>query len=161
MKTILNIFCSLLLILGLTFSLVACSSDDEVPQRTDEEKKDDDKTDGGETDDIIGGEVGVGGGLEDGPDDTGNTGNTGSTDTDDKGDNTDGEDNTDEKKPLSYEEYLAMDADGQEAFYMSFENPVDFYAWHTQAKAEYDALHSGDDIGNGDVNIGDIVGGNS
>lgn len=42
---------------------------------------------------------------------------------------------------LSFEEYSAMSESDQIAYYESFENPEDFFAWYNEAKAEYDKEH--------------------
>lgn len=61
---------------------------------------------------------------------------------------------------LTLQEYNAMTAEEQYAFFMSFKDPADFFAWQAKAKAEDEAMS--DDIvidGNTNVDMGDIVGG--
>lgn len=61
---------------------------------------------------------------------------------------------------LTYEEYMALSPEEQQAYFLSFEDPADYMAWFNQAKAEYEA--NKDDIvigGDGNVDIGDILGG--
>lgn len=41
----------------------------------------------------------------------------------------------------SFEQYSAMSERDQIAYYESFENPEDFFAWYNEAKAEYDKTH--------------------
>ena len=55
---------------------------------------------------------------------------------------------------VTYEQYMAFSSEEQFAFYLSFENPLDFAAWFNDAKAKYDAAHPNPDIGGGDVDIG-------
>jgi hypothetical protein len=65
----------------------------------------------------------------------------------------------DPSKPLTYEEYLALSAQAQEAYGRSFSNPLDFFTWLEQAKAEYDAKNPSIEVGgDGNIDIGDIIG---
>lgn len=59
-----------------------------------------------------------------------------------------------------YEKYNAMSGEEQEAFIDSFESIQAFMDWYNAAKAEYDALHPGIDIGDGNIDAGDLIGGN-
>ncbi len=69
----------------------------------------------------------------------------------------DGAEEPEEQKTLTYEEYIQMTADEQEAFVYSFSDIHDFFLWHTEAKAKYDEEHKSPVIG-GDVDIGDLLG---
>lgn len=60
---------------------------------------------------------------------------------------------------LTYEEYIAMTPEQQQSYYLSFENYVDFFNWYNEAKAKYDEENKPPEI-DGDIDIGDIVGGN-
>lgn len=40
---------------------------------------------------------------------------------------------------ITYEEYLALEVEVQQAYYEGFENPDAFFAWLNDAKAEYEA----------------------
>ena len=63
---------------------------------------------------------------------------------------------------MTYEQYEAMSGEEQEAFFNTFSNPADFFAWYAQAKAEYEAQNPSIEIGgNGNIDIGEILGGNS
>lgn len=65
----------------------------------------------------------------------------------------------DPSKPLTYEEYLALDEMRQLAYFNSFSNPADFFAWQLNAKAEYDAKNPSIEVGgDGNIDIGDIIG---
>lgn len=65
----------------------------------------------------------------------------------------------DPSKPLTYEEYLALDEVGQLAYFNSFSNPADFFVWQLDAKAEYEAQNPSIEVGgDGNINIGDIIG---
>ena len=55
---------------------------------------------------------------------------------------------------LTYEEYLGFTAEEQMAYFESFENPQDFFDWFNKAKSEYDAAHKGEDMGDGNINLG-------
>ena len=57
---------------------------------------------------------------------------------------------------LTYEEYINMTADEQEAFIYSFEDISDFFLWHTEAKAKYDEEHKVPEI-DGDIDLGDLL----
>lgn len=68
-----------------------------------------------------------------------------------------------EKRPedYTYEEYLAMTGEEQQAFFNSFASPEAFFAWMTAAKAAYDAAQEKIEIGDGGtIDLGDLVGGN-
>ena len=57
---------------------------------------------------------------------------------------------------LTYEEYIAMSAEEQKAYYDSFPTYHDFFAWYNAAKAEYEAVHGNPllpDDGEGDVDV--------
>ena len=69
----------------------------------------------------------------------------------------DGTEEPEEQKVLTYEEYINMTADEQEAFVYSFSDIHDFFLWHTEAKAKYDEEHKPPVI-DGDVDIGDLLG---
>ena len=62
-----------------------------------------------------------------------------------------------EEDTLTYEEYINMTADEQEAFIYSFEDMADFFLWHTEAKAKYDEEHKVPEI-DGDIDLGDLLG---
>ncbi len=68
-----------------------------------------------------------------------------------------------EPKPntnLTYAEYMAMTPAEQEAYYESYENVMDFIAWHNAAKAKYDAEKDSIQIEGGNIDIGEIMGKN-
>ena len=52
---------------------------------------------------------------------------------------------------VTYESYNAMSGEKQQEFIDSFDSIGDFVAWYNDAKAEYEAMHPGVEIGNGDV----------
>lgn len=64
---------------------------------------------------------------------------------------------TDKEEKLTYEEYINMTADEQEAFVLGFADIHDFFLWHAEAKAKYDEDHKVPEI-DGDINIGDLLG---
>lgn len=59
-------------------------------------------------------------------------------------------------KRLTYEEFLALSAKDQEAYFYQYEDPADYLIWLENAKAEYEATRS-TIISGGDVNIGDLI----
>ncbi len=62
---------------------------------------------------------------------------------------------------MTYEDYMNLDPDSQQAFFDSFASVQDFFAWFNAAKSEYEANDDSIIIdGNGSVDIGDIIGGN-
>ena len=60
---------------------------------------------------------------------------------------------------MTYEKYNAMSGEEQLAFFNSFASMEDFVAWYNAAKAKYDAEHPDIEVGDGNIDIGDIVGG--
>ena len=54
----------------------------------------------------------------------------------------------------AYEWYLSLSGPEQQAFFASFANPAEFFAWLNNAKAEYEALHPDVEIGDGNVDLG-------
>ncbi len=56
-----------------------------------------------------------------------------------------------------YEKYLAMSGAEQQAFFESFGDPAEFFAWLNNARAEYEALYPGIEIGEGEINLNDYI----
>ena len=86
-------------------------------------------------------------------------------DDDNKDEENKDEDNKDEDEnqtpdkfipdPITYEEYEALSPDEKLAYFESFTDYNDFYAWFNKAKEEYDASHKPPEIGdNGEIDIG-------
>ena len=73
-------------------------------------------------------------------------------------DSTDTLDTEATKKLLTYEEYIALDPQGQYEYCIEFETLESFILWYNDAKAVYDAEHGAEDIGGGSIDIGDIFG---
>lgn len=61
------------------------------------------------------------------------------------------------KEQMGYEEFQNMSAAEQQAFMGTFENLDLFFAWYNQAKAEYEAANPPIDVGDGSVDIGDLI----
>ena len=57
-----------------------------------------------------------------------------------------------------YARYNAMAPDEQVAFYNTFDSMEAFVAWYNNAKAEYDRQNPSIEIGNGNIDIGDLIG---
>ena len=51
----------------------------------------------------------------------------------------------------TFEAYYAMSPAEQEAFYLSFSKPTDFFAWYNAAKDKYLEEHPGVELGPGGV----------
>ena len=78
-------------------------------------------------------------------------------------------DQQDEQKPQvslegkpTYEDYNAMSAEEQQAFYLSFSDPQDFFNWYNAAKEEHDK-NSGDIVlgEDGVIDLEDLFGGSN
>lgn len=63
-------------------------------------------------------------------------------------------------EPITYEEYMAMSPEEKSVYFLLFDDPNDFFVWHNEAKAKYDEENNIPEI-DGDIDIGDILGGNS
>lgn len=50
-------------------------------------------------------------------------------------------------EPLTFEEYHAMKAEDQEAYFLSYATPADFFAWYNAAKEKYLEENPGIEIG--------------
>ena len=61
---------------------------------------------------------------------------------------------------LTYAEYIAMTAAEQEAHFNSFATIEDYFAWYNPAKKKWEDEQNRETI-DGDVNIGDLIGGNN
>ena len=56
---------------------------------------------------------------------------------------------------LTYEEYNALSAEEQEAYFNSFDTIEDFFAWYNKAKEEYEAKQDYIEVGeDGNLDIG-------
>ena len=59
---------------------------------------------------------------------------------------------------LAYSEYLEMTKEEQDAFYKSFEDPVEFFAWFDAVKAIYDEQREENHYDGGSIDIGGMSG---
>ena len=59
---------------------------------------------------------------------------------------------------MGYEKFHNMSGADQQAYMGTFENLDMFFAWYNQAKAEYEAANPPIDVGNGSVDMGDLIG---
>lgn len=106
------------------------------------------------------------------PEDTvGNNGGSGAEKPDQSGDGAAAETGPAEPKPtesgttepeggisyVSYEEYNNMTPAEQLAYYNQFPSMEAFVQWYNEAKAEYDREHGAIDVGDGDIDLGDII----
>lgn len=78
----------------------------------------------------------------------------------DDGGNTSSPPAVDVVKPekLSYEEYHAMTPTNQRLYMESFNDPEAFFNWYNAAYEKYLKDHPAIDVGNGSVDIGDLIG---
>ena len=54
-----------------------------------------------------------------------------------------------------------MDGKDQQAYFMTYSDPADFFEWLNASKAEYDAKHPSIEIGSdGSIDLGEILGNN-
>ena len=61
---------------------------------------------------------------------------------------------------MTYEEYNAMDVDAQKAYFKSFANVADFFAWYNDAKAKHEQENPPFEIGgDGTIDLEDILNG--
>lgn len=60
---------------------------------------------------------------------------------------------------LTYEEYMAMTATQQQAYFESFASIDDYFTWYNDAKKAYEDAQDRVEI-DGEIDIGDIIGGN-
>lgn len=60
---------------------------------------------------------------------------------------------------VTYEMYIAMSGEEQQAYYSTFSSPAEFFAWLNAGKAEYEASNPSIEIGgNGSIDLGDLIG---
>ncbi len=59
----------------------------------------------------------------------------------------------------TYEEYHAMTAETQKAFFEKFESVEAFFDWYKDAKAKYEKENAAIEIGGGEINLGDVMNG--
>ena len=96
-------------------------------------------------------------------DNTNNSGNNGSTDNSGNNGNNGGSTTPPSGKleDTTWEQYLAMSADEQLAFFQKFSNPADFFTWKEKAEAEYEKNQNVIEVGaDGTVDLGQILGKN-
>ncbi|MDO4315484.1 MAG: hypothetical protein Q4C45_06875, partial [Oscillospiraceae bacterium] len=62
------------------------------------------------------------------------------------------------QKTYTWEEYMELSPEKQEAFFAGFTDPAGFFAWQQEAKAAYDAAHPSVEIGkDGTIDLGGLV----
>ena len=59
---------------------------------------------------------------------------------------------------MDYEAFHNMSPADQQAYMGSFENLDLFFAWYNQAKADYEAANPPIDVGDGNIDMGDLIG---
>ncbi len=65
----------------------------------------------------------------------------------------------DEITKCTYQEYHAMTADTQKAFFEEFENIEAFFDWYNDAKAKYEKENAAIEIEDGEIDLGDVMNG--
>ncbi|MBR5285012.1 MAG: S-layer homology domain-containing protein, partial [Clostridia bacterium] len=66
--------------------------------------------------------------------------------------------NTSDSSKMTYEKYNAMTAAEQQAYFNTYKNPSDFFAWYNAAKAEYEASQERIEIGaGGTIDLGELI----
>ncbi len=63
-------------------------------------------------------------------------------------------------KLTEFEWYNALSGEEQMAYMESFDSLAAFFDWYNAAKDEYEQLHPSIEIGNGEIDLGDLLGGN-
>ncbi len=62
------------------------------------------------------------------------------------------------EKILTYKQYLEMTTEERNAFYDSFEDPDEFYAWFDEVQAMYEQRRIENQLGNGgSINMDDLI----
>lgn len=59
---------------------------------------------------------------------------------------------------MDYEKFHNMSGKEQQSFMETFDNLDLFFAWYNQAKAAYEAANPPIDVGDGNIDIGDLIG---
>lgn len=62
-------------------------------------------------------------------------------------------------EPITYEEYMAMSPEEMQTYFFLFDDPNDFFIWFNEALDKYNEENNIPEI-DGDIDIGDILGGN-
>lgn len=62
-------------------------------------------------------------------------------------------------KTTEYEWFHALSGEEQEAYMDSFDSIAAFFEWYNAAKAEYEELHPSIEVGDGNIDLGQIIGG--
>ena len=58
---------------------------------------------------------------------------------------------------VTYEEYVSMTPEEQLAFYNQFASMEDFVKWYNEAKVAYEEENGAIDVGDGNIDMGDII----
>lgn len=62
-----------------------------------------------------------------------------------------------ERNYVTYQEYNNMTPEEQTAYFSQFPSMREFIKWHNEAKAKYDKEHGVIDVGDGKIDINDII----
>ena len=77
-------------------------------------------------------------------------------DADNDTDNDDSE-NDDDDGSMTYEKYVSMPAEDQQAYFETFDDPEDFFDWYNAEKEKYEQAHQGEEITDGSIDLGDYI----
>ena len=61
---------------------------------------------------------------------------------------------------MTYERYIAMSSEEQSAYRDTFASLSEFFTWYNAAKEAYDNAHPGIDVGDGSIDLEDLMNGN-
>ena len=71
------------------------------------------------------------------------------------------DDNTSDVQSSDYEDFQKMTPAEQQAYMSSFDSIEAFFAWYEAAKAEHEAANPPIDVGDGNIDLDEIIGGNN
>ena len=57
---------------------------------------------------------------------------------------------------MTYEKYIAMSPEEQQAYYKSFPSATEFFNWYNAAKEKYEAEQNYIEV-DGEINLGDYI----
>lgn len=87
-----------------------------------------------------------------------NNNNTKDENTNNNGNDSDSDNDSDvSDEVMTYERYISLSAEDQQAYFKTYSNPADFFAWYNTEKQKYDDAHKSE-TGDGSIDIGDYIG---
>ena len=58
---------------------------------------------------------------------------------------------------MTYETYIAMSPEDQQAFFETFDGPESFFNWYNGEKEKYEKEHAGDAVTGDSIDLGDYI----